>query len=64
MKKIILIAILAGVFSFNAHADWDPVLEAREAAERKAGQQRAATQKAAHDKMIRDTNQKDRKSVV
>ena len=58
MKKIILIAILAGVFSFNAHADWDPVLEAREAAERKAEQQRAAKQKAEHDKLMRDTSAK------
>ena len=56
MKKLTLIAIIAGVFSLNVYADWDPALEAREAAERKAGQQRAAKQKAEHDKMIKDAS--------
>ena len=58
MKKLTLIAIIAGLFSLNVHADWDPVLEAREAAERKAGQQRAAKQKADHDKLIREGSAK------
>ena len=58
MKKLILFIAVASLFSLNAHADWDPVLEAREAAERKAEQQRAAKQKAEHDKMLRDANQK------
>ena len=34
MKKLILLAIITGLFSLNVHADWDPVLEARVAAER------------------------------
>ena len=58
MKKLILFIVLAGVFSLNARADWDPVLEAREAAERKAEQQRAAKQKAEYDKMIRNAQLK------
>ena len=58
MKKLTLIAIIAGVFSLNVYADWDPALEAREAAERKAGQQRAAKQKADHDKLIREASAK------
>lgn len=58
MKKIVLLIIVACLFSLNVHADWDPVLEAREAAERKAEKQRAATQKAKHDKMLHDANQK------
>ena len=58
MKKLTLIAIIAGVFSLNVYADWDPALEAREAAARKAGQQRAAKQKAEHDKMIKDASAK------
>ena len=58
MKKLTLIAIIAGLFSLNVYADWDPVLEAREAAERKAGQQRAAKQKADHDKLIREGSAK------
>ena len=58
MKKLILLAIITGLFSLNVHADWDPALEAREAAERKAGQQRAAKQKAEHDKMIREASAK------
>ena len=58
MKKLTLIAIIAGLFSLNVHADWDPALEAREAAERKAGQQRTAKQKPEHDKMIRESSVK------
>ena len=58
MKKLTLIAIIACVSSLNVYADWDPALEAREAAERKAGQQRAAKQKAEHDKMIKDASAK------
>lgn len=58
MKKLILLAIITGLFSLNVHADWDPALEAREAAERKAGQQRAAKQKAEHDKMIKEASAK------
>ena len=58
MKKLIVLAFLAGLLSANVHADWDPVLEAKEAAQRKAEQQRAAKQKAEHDKMIRESNAK------
>ena len=58
MKKAILFAIFAGLLSLSVHADYDPVLEAREAAERKAEQQRAAKQRAEHDKMMRDTSAK------
>lgn len=58
MKKFIAFIILAGLLAAPAYADWDPALEAREAAERKAGQQRAARQKAEHDKMIRDASAK------
>ena len=61
MKKFILIAIFASLFSLqlpSAHADWDEAGEAREAAQRKAEQQRAAKQKAEGDKMRRDANQK------
>ena len=54
MKKRILFTLFAGLLSANALADWDPALEAREAAERKAGQQREAKQKAEYAKMIRE----------
>ncbi len=53
MKRFLLFTLFAGLLSANAYADWDPALEAREAAERKAEQQRAAKQKADHDNMIR-----------
>ena len=58
VKKTILFAIFAGFLSAQVHADWDPALEAREAAERKAEQQRVATKKAEHDKMIREASAK------
>ena len=58
MKKLIVFAFLAALLSANVHADWDPALEAREAAERKAEQQRAARQKAEHNKMIRESSAK------
>ena len=58
MKKTLLLAIFAGLFSIGVHADYDPVLEAREAAQRKAEQQQAARQKAEHEKMMRDTSAK------
>jgi hypothetical protein len=58
VKKAILFAIFAGLLSLSVHADYDPALEAREAAERKAEQQRAAKQKAEHDKMMRDASAK------
>ena len=58
MKKTLLLAIFAGLLSVGVHADYDPVLERREAAERKAEQQRATKQKAEHDKLMRDTSAK------
>ncbi len=58
MKKLIVFTLFAGLLSANAYADWDPALEAREAAERKAEQQRAAKQKGEHDKMIRAASTK------
>ena len=58
MKKAILYALFAGLLSLSVHADYDPVVEAREAAERKAEQQRAAKQKAEHEKLMRDTSAK------
>ena len=56
MKKLIVFTLFAGLLSANALADWDPALEAREAAERKAEQQRVAKQKAEHAKMIREAS--------
>ncbi len=56
MKKTILFALFAGVFTANVHADWDAAGEAREAAARKVEQQRAAKQKADRDKMIREAS--------
>lgn len=56
MKKLIVFTLFAGLLSANAYADWDPALEAREAAERKAGQQREAKQKAENAKMIREAS--------
>ena len=67
MKKPILLLIVANLFSLNAlnaHADWDPALEAREAAARYAEQQRTAKEKAETDKMIRDANQKYRRDAL
>lgn len=58
MKKTLLLAIFAGLHSMGVHADYDPVLEAKEAAQRKAEQQRAAKQKAEHDKLIREGSAK------
>jgi hypothetical protein len=58
VKKVLLLAIFAGLFSIGVHADYDPALEAREAAERKAEQQRAAKQKAEHEKLIRNASAK------
>lgn len=58
MNKTILFALLLGLFTSSALADWDPVLEAKEAAERKAEQQRAAKQKTEHDKTMRDASAK------
>ena len=54
VKKLIVFTILAGLFSANVYADWDPALEAREAAGRKAEQQRAAKKATEYDKMIRE----------
>ncbi len=54
MKKLILFSLFAGLLSANTFADWDPALEAREAAERKAEQQREAKKKAEYTKMIRE----------
>lgn len=54
MKKLIVFSLFAGLLSANVYADWDPALEAREAAERKAGQQREAKKKAEYAKMIRE----------
>lgn len=53
MKKLILMAIFAGLLSTSALADWDAAGEAREAAQRKAEQQRVTKQKAEHEKMMR-----------
>ncbi|MBL0141507.1 MAG: hypothetical protein IPP91_05435 [Betaproteobacteria bacterium] len=46
MKRLALIACLAGMLSAPAFADYDAALEAREAAQRKAEQQEAARKKA------------------
>ena len=56
MKKLIVFTLFAGLLSVNVYADWDPALEAREAAERKAEQQRVAKQKADHAKVIREAS--------
>lgn len=56
VKKLILLIIVASLFSLNTHADWDPALEAREAAAHKAEQQRVAKQKAEHARMIREAS--------
>ena len=58
MKKLIVFTIFAVLLSANAHADYDPVLEAREAAERKAEQQRVAKKKAEQEKMMRESRVK------
>ena len=54
MKKLIVFSLFAGLLSANTFADWDPALEAREAAERKAEQRREANKKAEYAKMIRE----------
>ena len=56
VKKLIVFTLFAVLLSANAHADYDPVLEAREAAERKAEQQRAAKKKTEGDKMMREAS--------
>jgi hypothetical protein len=67
VKKFILIAILASLSSLNlptAHADWDPVREAQDAAERKASQERNAREKAAVEKRKRDAMQMHMREFV
>lgn len=58
MKRTILFALIASVVSLNVYADWDPEMEARDAARRKAEQQRAAKQKAENEKALREARQK------
>lgn len=64
MKKYILFVLLASVFSLNAHADWDPVREARDQAEQKAHKERVARDKAAHDKKMREASQKHMRAYL
>jgi len=56
VKKLLLIAALSILPSCNAWADWDPALEAREAAQRKAAADKRAREKAETDKLIYDAN--------
>jgi hypothetical protein len=67
VKKIILLIIAASLFSLNlpnAHADWDPVREAQDAAERRASQERSAREKAVVDKRIREATQKHQREFL
>lgn len=64
MKKFFVIAILAGLSSINASADWDPVREARDAAERKASQERSAREKAENARVKREAGQKHMREFV
>lgn len=64
MKKLFVIAILAGLFSINTSADWDPVREARDAAERKASQERSAREKEANARVKREATQKHMRELL
>ena len=64
MKKIIVLAFLAGLLSANVRADWDPVREAQDAAERKASQERSAREKAALDKRKSEAMQKHQREFL
>ncbi|MBL8523987.1 MAG: hypothetical protein JNN20_09880, partial [Betaproteobacteria bacterium] len=47
-----------------AHADYDPVLEAREAAQRKAAAQKAAKEKAENDRLSREYALKTKRAYL
>jgi hypothetical protein len=67
VKKLILLTIATCLFSLNlpiVHADWDPVREAQDAAERKANQERSAREKAAVDKRKREATQKHQREFL
>ena len=64
MKRLFLIAFLAGMTLAPAWADYDAAGEAREAAQRKAEQQEAARQKAAVERRKADANMKYQREFV
>jgi hypothetical protein len=64
MTRLALIAFLAAILAAPAWADYDPAMEAREAAQRKAEQQAAARRKAEGERMKADANMKYQREVV
>jgi hypothetical protein len=64
MKRIALIACLAGMLAAPAYADYDAALEAREAAQRKAEQQEAARRKAEVKRQQDDRMKQYQREVV
>lgn len=64
MKRLVLIAFLAGLSAQPAFADWDAAGEAREAAQRQAAQQAAARKKAEADRAKAEANMKYQRSFV
>lgn len=64
MKPLILSAIVASLMCGSAYADWDPALEAREAAKRKAEQQESARKQAEAGRMRDAANQKAMRGML
>jgi hypothetical protein len=64
MTRLALITFLAAMLAAPAWADYDPAMEAREAAQRKAEQKEAARRKAEGERMKADANMKYQREVV
>ena len=64
MKKPILFAIVAAMLSLNAHADWDPVRDARDTAAAKAREESSARERAENDRKVREATLKHQRAYL